>query len=849
MNLNPAGGNLPPNVPPNVPPNLPPNLPAIRPPNQPATSPSTSPRAVIPAGAAVSGQQEDGASSSRKRPGPPLQAAHRSLSFSSADPDRRDGNGLTALHRAIANGNRNMVRNVLRMHANPNLPLQNSITPLMLAVTLANRDAVEELLTARGLQRDTRDSRGRTALHYAAQTGGAAIIGLLLGAGIDGLAVRPDGISALHIAAHGGHAEAVAVLMDGTPGQWDKQADNGYAALHLAAVNGHANVIAVMAGRPGIDINQTTSFGYTALQLATVKGWVPVSAAILGVQGVDVNAGNVHSRTALQIAADLGYGDLVTLLVATAGIDVNKMPDGYSAPLHLAAKGGHTAVLQQLLAAPGIDVNLADHSGLTALVLCSAHAGLIPKVDAALMLLDHPDTDPGGAVLLLSSPRVVDYLRHKAGASPALSDLNFKLQELVRWTQWVPRHGSPNRFLTSMIHARLGDLLYSTRNDRPRPPDGARRDLGLKDGPFHLALALEQSLQFHDGYNKQAREYARRLLDMAPPEPGVVPPQPDHYHHQFLIGGIAYPRSEIDDMANARGNYALHGVMNHIVQEGWQANVHLPGFLLRGRAILMHLQARDIAHLTLADAVARIQDSIAASVNDASASERMETALSYIRSSQEDPTARLSDAGKLAMDNWVAAQPEPGRTAVAQVWRARLMSFGLAQILSQRGEVNEEGLTTTAPETLRLLQSYIRTQSHSGDPAQQSCAGQLQSAVLERLHDIGNEPRVCNTGCVQRLLDAPAGIDESLMAREPHDRAIFNEIMRIGGIVHLAFDDQFKEGEQGIVHESDQKNYDVLSDIVRKDILRATAIDDLVRRRGWRQSHVEAQLSKVLDAL
>lgn len=102
---------------------------------------------------------------------------------------------------------------------------------------------------------------------------------------------------------------------------------------------------------------------------------------------------------------------------------------------------------------------------------------------------------------------------------------------------------------------------------------------------------------------------------------------------------------------------------------------------------------------------------------------------------------------------------------------------------------------------------------------------------------------------MQRLLDAAAGVDTNLMAREPHDRAIFDEILRIGSVVNQAFDVHCKESEQGIVTGRDQHNYDELSGEVRKDILRVTTIDDLIRRRGWSRPTVEAQLNAVLDSL
>jgi hypothetical protein len=428
-----------------------------------------------------------------------------------------------------------------------------------------------------------------------------------------------------------------------------------------------------------------------------------------------------------------------------------------------------------------------------------------------------------------------------------LSDREFIVQELERWADFKPSNGVPNRFITSATNAILGERLYVQQGRQPSSLV-ARRDHHIKDAAFRLTLALEQSLQFHGRYNDDSRLIAQRLLAVAPREHAVVGGEPlpdDHYHNQFVLSGIAYSRGEIEEMAEGRGRYALEVEVDNIAHANWAANVHQEGFLLRGRDILERLaQLGGGTELTTEEAVAAVQRQIAALPWDRDAHVQIHTFLSQFELFRADLTPQDI---KQQVEDRVAAQPEPERTKLQDAWRVGMIHLGLEQVLSQDGEVNEGGLTTSAPKTLRLMQSYILQQS--GLPDRQAVAQQLQDAVLERLYDIGREPQVCNTGCVQRLLDAAAGVDENLMAREPHDRAIFDEILHIGSVVNRAFDVHCKESDQAIDTEGDQCNYDALSGEVRKDILRATAMDDLIRRRGWSRPKVEAQLNAVLDGL
>ncbi|MDY7576248.1 ankyrin repeat domain-containing protein [Actimicrobium sp. CCI2.3] len=832
MNLNPADGNLHPNRSPDRPP--------IEQPASSAAAAADNPALAVP--------QEAQAQGARKRPAAVFQTEQRGMLVAAGDLDKLDDNGWAPLHHAIYRRDRKEVRRLLRLRANPDLATSVGMTPLMFAVQAGHCELIKMLLDTGRVQCNAIDTYGCTALHSAAKIGNTEIIDLLLKAGSAMEAVTPEGLNALHCATMFGHAGAVSMLMERSAGQLNIQASMlGWDALHIAAHQGNHEVVAALVAHAGVDVNRTTSSGNTALRMAAIEGHGLAVRALLDVPDIAPDARSELGESALHCAVRVGAEDVVVALVGARGVDVNAVTNEGESALHLAINADHLTIVDQLLASPHLDVNLATPSGMTALSMCTGLMENLPREEAALRLLAHPDIDPNGAIFLLDSTRVIDHFRSKAQAPSTMSEADFLVQELERWTCFKPSNGVSNRFLSSATNSLLGDKLHHQRSGESLSLV-ARRDHCVKDAAFRLTLALEQLLQFYGRCSKSARLVAQRLLAVAPREPttaGAEPLPDDHYHNQFILDGIAYSRDEIEDMAFGRGRYALDAEIDQIAHANWAANVHQEGFLLRGRDILERLaQSSGATELTMDEAIAPVQRHIRALASDRDAQAQISLFLFQAASLQPDLTPQDL---KQQVANWVVAQPEPQRARLQGAWRGAMIHLGLEQVLSQDGEVNEGGLITSAPRTLHLMQSYILQQSAL--PDRQVVALQLQDAVLERLVDIGSESRVCNTGCVQRLLDAAAGVDENLMAREPHDRAIFDEILHIGSVVNRAFDVHCKEGEQAIVTDEDQRNYDALSGEVRKDILRATTIDDLIRRRGWSRPKVETQLNAVLDGL
>jgi ankyrin repeat protein len=102
-----------------------------------------------------------------------------------ADPNQRDGEGLTPLHRVAARGESLSVQMLLSRRAETNARDLRGRTPLHHAVaTPGKRETVSSLIQA-GANLDKVDSEGQTPLHYAVRRSERVtdIIALLLGAG------------------------------------------------------------------------------------------------------------------------------------------------------------------------------------------------------------------------------------------------------------------------------------------------------------------------------------------------------------------------------------------------------------------------------------------------------------------------------------------------------------------------------------------------------------------------------------------------------------------------------------------------------------------------------------------
>ncbi len=207
-----------------------------------------------------------------------------------------------------------------------------------------------------------RDSKGKTALHWAAQGGHPAIARLLLKKGANVNAKNKDGTTALHNAALFGHERVVRLLLD-MGADINAKSNAGTTALHLAARYGHEGVVRLLLEK-GADIDAKDQDNETALHIAAQTGHEGVVRLLLEM-GADVNAKNEDDMTALHRAAISGNRELVRLLLEM-GADINAKNRHDRTALHLAAQSGYEVAFRVLLAMAA-DINAKEKYGRTAL--------------------------------------------------------------------------------------------------------------------------------------------------------------------------------------------------------------------------------------------------------------------------------------------------------------------------------------------------------------------------------------------------------------------------------------------------------------------------------------------------
>lgn len=322
-----------------------------------------------------------------------------------ADPNCRDGQGMTALHWACQLGDLETVQTLIRHGADPKAPAWDGQTPLGLALAEGDRGLADWLewpnwpLPRRPLY--------PADLPAAAMLGDAPAVERLLGLDFPVDATDAQGCTALLRAAGGGHLELAKRLL-AAGADCERAAQTGATPLSAAVSMGHLEIVrALLAGGAGVDR--------------------PLPGGI----------------TPLMVAAALGLPEMVECLLG-AGARIKARDDAGLTVLHCAclhlfqARDGQRALapLDRLLAA-GSERDAATEEGLTPLLMllgARAEAGtpcreeiLLPALErllgagAALRVQDARGFGPLHLAALHGLPQVVQRLL-RAGADPQSRD-------------------------------------------------------------------------------------------------------------------------------------------------------------------------------------------------------------------------------------------------------------------------------------------------------------------------------------------------------------------------------------------------------------------------------------------
>jgi ankyrin repeat protein len=148
----------------------------------------------------------------------------------------------------------------------------------------------------------------------AAMRGDKATVRTLLKEGADVNQAQGDGMTALHWAAASGDAELIDMLLYAGANVRATTRLGGYTPLHVASQSGHAEAIAALV-KAGADVNTLTTTGATPLMMAALSGKAEAAKALIDA-GADMNARDkVNEETALMFAAAHNRADVVRLLI------------------------------------------------------------------------------------------------------------------------------------------------------------------------------------------------------------------------------------------------------------------------------------------------------------------------------------------------------------------------------------------------------------------------------------------------------------------------------------------------------------------------------------------------------
>ncbi|MBI2946199.1 MAG: ankyrin repeat domain-containing protein [Verrucomicrobia bacterium] len=287
--------------------------------------------------------------------------------------------------------------------------LINAVTPGDTRTPLARAAEFGQKRVVKFLLEDSHVDVSRDILHRATKVGHLGIVELLLAHGVDVNSLDHEGLTALHWAIGQGFRSIAEALIANKANVNAKRTSDGESPLHLA-VRGQSQPLVESLQSKGADPNARSNGGQTPLFSAVGN---PRMTALLLAEKADVNASDSSGRTPLYAAVESGNLETSEILLKN-GADVNariisfinkevQPPDTISpgAPggvnviqagrsvscngftsLHLAALTGREALVRVLIAHKA-DVNASASQERTPLYLAVTYS--TPAVVKALL--------------------------------------------------------------------------------------------------------------------------------------------------------------------------------------------------------------------------------------------------------------------------------------------------------------------------------------------------------------------------------------------------------------------------------------------------------------------------------
>lgn len=165
-----------------------------------------------------------------------------------------------------------------------------------------------------------------------------------------------------------------------------------------------------------------------------------------------------------------------------------------------------------------------------------------------------------------------------------------------------------------------------------------------------------------------------------------------------------------------------------------------------------------------------------------------------------------------------------------------LIRQALVRISRDSCKNTETGLLTDLPSILSVLWSYIQQQP---DPEMKR---NLTQALMARLAEIARE-QPCNTGCLERLLDVPSGIDHtlSIFNRQAEIRA---EVAKMASVINEKFHSFFSGTELGDEARTGLIDPELIAEL-KKNIFEQVATQELSTIRGLNPAEIRREVERL----
>ena len=296
-----------------------------------------------------------------------------------ADPDIADSGNVTPLNSAAWSGYYQVVELLLNAKANPTIADYAGQNPLNSAASCGNEEVVKLLLseprTLGVINHEDEDDE--TPLFSAANNGHTEIVQLLVKYDADVNILTKNNDSALRVAARDGNDEMVQLLLEAKADPLVQTKDDGYTPLHSAARYGHDTVLTILLRKSKENIDTNDAYKNTALLLAADNGEEKCVEVLLK-NGAKAGCQNNREATALISAARYGYTKIAQMLLtpdtneyaALSKLEIDEQDDSGFTALQWAVYKGHKDIVEMLLSC-NADVSLGDTDGDTALHLAA----------------------------------------------------------------------------------------------------------------------------------------------------------------------------------------------------------------------------------------------------------------------------------------------------------------------------------------------------------------------------------------------------------------------------------------------------------------------------------------------